>query len=141
MFTGEFSSPLGDKNRIALPKKLRDASQGEQFMLTRGYEGCVLFLDMPNWEKLLNAVNVKPLLNMSVRDTKRFLLGAATSITLDAQGRFILPESLITYAHIDKTVTFLGVGEWVEIWDTAKWQERLSYLTAQSAEIADRLNS
>lgn len=141
MYLGEFISPIGEKNRIALPKKLRDACTGTELILTRGYEECLLLLDQQNWQDLLNAVNAKPLLNMSVRDTKRFLVGGATDLSLDAQGRFVVPEALMAYAHLEDSITFLGVGEWMEIWSTAKWQERLQYLTVNSAEIADRLST
>ena len=139
MLIGEFASPLGEKNRVALPKKLRDELQSE-LMITRGYEECLLIVDLQRWQDLVAEVNKRPLLNLSVRDTKRFLLGGAYNITLDSQGRFVIPEGLMEYGHIQQDVIFIGVGEWVEIWDKSRWQAKLADLSRNSADIADRLS-
>lgn len=135
---GEYTSPLGDKNRIALPKRLREQLDN-QLVVTRGYEHCVLVVDQKRWKRLLTEINAHPLLNLSVRDTKRFLLGGAFVIELDAQGRFVLPEALVSYAGINSEVSFIGVGEWVEIWDTGRWTDKLNYLAENSADIAERI--
>lgn len=139
MLEGEYTSPLGEKNRIAIPKKLR-IQLGEEIVITRGYEHCLIIVDQSRWEVLLSEINKRPLLSMSVRDTKRFIIGGAFRISLDNQGRFVLPESLITYANIGTETTFLGVGEWVEIWDSTKWKEKLNELSIHAADIADRLS-
>lgn len=138
MLIGEYASPLGEKNRVALPKKLRDELNGS-CILTRGYEGCLLLLDAKRWTNLIDQINQKPLLQLNVRDTKRFLLGGASDINLDQQGRFVIPEALIQYAQLGQSLVFLGVGEWVEIWSAERWQMKLDYLAANSADIADRL--
>lgn len=139
MYLGEYISPVGEKNRVALPKKLRDSMSGEKLFLTRGYEGSLMLLEEADWQKLQGILNQRPLLNMSLRDTKRFLLGGAVDLTLDAQGRFVLPEGLIGYAEIGDSITFIGVGEWIEIWSTKVWQSKLEILKQTAAEIADRL--
>ena len=138
MLIGEFLSPVGDKNRVALPKTFRE-QLADQLVLTRGYEGCVIVIDLPRWQTLIDDINQSPLLNLNVRDTKRFLLGGAHEVSLDKQGRFVLPESLRSYAEIAEQISFIGVGEWLEIWDSNKWQTKLKDLAVNSADIADRL--
>lgn len=138
MLIGEYSSPLGEKNRIALPKKLRDQI-GDNIVVARGYEHCLIVLDRSRWSALIDQINTKPLLQLDVRDTKRFLLGGAQEINLDSQGRFVVPDALIKYANLQQQLTFIGVGEWIEIWDADKWQQKLDYLAENSADIADRL--
>lgn len=138
MLIGEFLSPLGDKNRIALPKKLRDQIE-EEVVITRGYERCLLMVDQRRWEHLINEINRNSLLSLSVRDTKRFLLGGAYEIELDAQGRFVIPEALMKYAKISTEISFVGVGEWIEIWDATRWQEKLNYLSDNASDLAEKL--
>lgn len=141
MYLGEYISPIGEKNRVALPKKLRDNLRGQTLYLTRGYEGCLMLLEAEDWAKLQQILDQSPLLNMSVRDTKRFLLGGAVDIVLDTQGRFVLPEGLMQYAEISTSVTFLGVGEWIEIWSTSNWQSKVADLKQNAGEIANRLEN
>lgn len=140
MLLGEYISPLGEKNRIALPKRLRGSLAGE-LIITRGYERSLIIVDKPRWHILLEEINKHSLLNLSVRDTKRFLLGGGFEVIPDRQGRFVIPEALIGYAHIENSITFVGVGEWLEIWSTERWQEKLAYLAENSADIADRLDN
>lgn len=139
MLIGEFSTVLGDKNRIAIPKRLRDRLNGKIFV-TRGYEKCLILIDESRWESLIQEVNKKPLLHMSVRDTKRYLLGGAVEVEYDSQGRFVMPESLKKFATIDSKVTFLGLNEWIEIWAEEKWLEKLQNLSTHAGEIAERLS-
>lgn len=139
MFIGEYPTQIGEKNRISLPKKLRDKMEGG-LLLARGYENCLLMLDNKSWENLVFEINKKPLLSLNVRDTKRYILGGATELDLDNQGRFVLPEPLKSFAGLNKTVVFLGVGEWIEIWDLEKWESKLKKLSMEVSDIADRLS-
>lgn len=139
MYLGEYISPVGEKNRVALPKKLRDSMRGEKLFLTRGYEGSLMLLEQADWQRLQAILDKSPMLNMSLRDTKRFLLGGAIDLVLDNQGRFVIPEALIAYAQIGESITFIGVGDWIEIWSSNSWQEKLQQLKQNAAEIADKL--
>lgn len=140
MFIGEYEVSLGEKNRLALPKKLRDMFSGKIY-LTRGYERCLIIVDSGRWEKLVSEINKSPLLSLNVRDTKRYLLGGAVEIEADSQGRFILPETLKGFAGINSKVTFLGVGEWCEIWSDERWLEKLDELGKNVSDLAERLTN
>lgn len=138
MLIGEFNSPLGDKNRVALPKKLR-SELSEDLIITRGFERCLILLDSAHWTSLITEINRNPLLSLSVRDTKRFLLGGAFDLEIDKQGRFVIPEALMQYSRITSEIVFVAVGEWIEVWDKERWEDKLQYLSENSADIAERL--
>jgi MraZ protein len=138
MLIGEYSVQLGDKNRIALPKKLRDSLNGKVFV-TRGYERCLILVDSSRWDTLISEVNKNPLLSLTVRDTKRFLIGGAVEVDLDSQGRFVLPEGLKAYSGIENKAVFLGVGEWAEVWSEEKWNSKLDDLSQNVSDLAEKL--
>lgn len=138
MLIGEYSAKLADKNRVALPKKLRIELKGNIY-LTRGYENCLLILDEERWKKLIQTIEVKPFLNKSVRETKRFIAGGATELNLDSQARFIISEEQKLYGGIQKEIMFVGILDWIEIWDLQIWQEKVKSLKTHAGEIAERL--
>jgi MraZ protein len=138
MLIGEFESRVTDKNRVAVPAKIRTELKNN-LILARGYEGCLILLDEKRFQDLIKLISVKPLLNTSVRDTRRFILGGAHEIELDAQGRFVLPLSLKQYAHIDTDVIFIGIMDWAEVWSREKWTKKLTDLSSSAADIAQRL--
>jgi MraZ protein len=78
-------------------------------------------------------------INKDIRDTSRFLVGGAKEIELDKQGRFVIPQSLLEHAELKDEVVFIGLVNWVEVWDKKKWEERLEYLQEHGEEIAQEI--
>jgi MraZ protein len=126
MLIGEYRYHVGLKNRVALPKKFRD-DLGEQVVAMRGYEGSIMVVSRKNWSKLVEEAIGGPLTDPKVRDTARFLMGSAHEVEFDAQGRFVLPPSLVEHAGTaaGKEVVFVGLGRWVELWSSDRWDSRL----------------
>lgn len=140
MLIGEYQSKLGEKNRVALPSKLR-SDLGQKIIVTRGYENCLVIVRPDQFEDLLKHINDREFTLSEVRDTSRFLIGGAIEIDLDAQGRMVLPKSLMDYANLQNDLTFIGLVRWVEIWSTDSWSERLDFLKENSSDIAQKLES
>ncbi len=138
MFIGEYYSQIGEKNRIAIPKKLRD-KVNDTLLITRGFEKSLMLLDQVSWNKVKNDFKFPSLVSKDVRELKRFLVGGMQEIELDSQGRFVIPESLIKFAHLKNRVVFIGVGEWFELWDFEEWEEHLENLSRNIEGIAEGL--
>ena len=51
MFVGEYSHNIDAKGRVIIPAKFRE-QLGEQFMITKGFEGCLFAYPMDVWEEL-----------------------------------------------------------------------------------------
>ena len=141
MFLGEYVTQLGEKNRILLPKRLRDEITDNIVYVTRGYEECLILVDKQRWTTLIHEISKRPILSIDVRDTKRYILGGAIEVELDNQGRFVLSEELINFAKLGSKIVFLGVGEWIEIWDYDKWSKKLEYLTKNVSDLGERLSN
>ncbi|PIS12551.1 cell division/cell wall cluster transcriptional repressor MraZ [candidate division WWE3 bacterium CG09_land_8_20_14_0_10_47_33] len=138
MLIGSYIQKVGPRYRVALPSRFRQIL-GKKIILTRGYEGCLLVIPHRSWQELFATVAKGPFVSRAVRDTTRFLLGSAFEIELDDQGRFVLPETLRIYAQIGGEVVFLGLGRWVEIWDSKRWELRQKYLEKRGSGLAERL--
>ena len=139
MVIGEFRSKLVSGNRLAFPKKFRD-EMGQKVIVTLGYEGCLVIVDEKGWNSLISDAAKGPFVSESVRDTTRFLMGGASEVELDDQGRFVLPANLRDYSGILEDVSFLGLGRWVELWAQEKWDTRKKYIADHSGEIGEKLS-
>lgn len=128
MFKGEFSANVGAKNRLAIPKKLRDEFRGEVY-ITRGYEGCLILVDGANWNRFINLINTESILREEIRNVKRYIIGGASEIEHDRQGRFVLSENLKEFAGIEEQVIFIGLDDWIEIWDSELWEAKLKNIS------------
>lgn len=139
MLIGEYNTKVGDKKRISLPKKFRE-ELGDDIILTRGYEKSLIIVNKTMWENIAKDVMNGSFTNKDIRDTSRFLVGGAKQIETDTQGRFVIPEALYNYAEIKSEIVFLGLINWIEIWDKDNWEQRLQYLQEHGDEIAQEIN-
>jgi MraZ protein len=121
MFTGEFFHSFDEKGRVNFPAKLRE-ELGEQFVITKGLDGCLSVYSMPEWERISAIVAGLP--QAKARDLKRFMFSAATIVNPDKQGRVLISPTLRSFAHFVKDVAVIGASDHVELWDKETWIER-----------------
>lgn len=138
MVIGQHQSKIAENGRIALPKKFRD-QLGNKFVIAQGYEGCLIIVAEGKWENLVSDLTNRPFFMGQARDSLRFLLGSASFITVDEQGRFVIPDYLRKYANIENSGIFLGLGSYIELWDNKKWAQYSENLNSNSESIAQRL--
>jgi MraZ protein len=139
MLIGEYTGKVGEKKRVSLPSKFRE-ELGDEIILTRGYEDALIVVNKKLWESIASEVMNGSFIDKNIRDTSRFLVGGAKEIELDSQGRFVIPQSLYKHADLKNEVVFIGLANWIEIWDKKKWEERLEYLKENSDEIAQEIS-
>lgn len=137
MFMGEFNHSIDPKNRVFIPSKFRDGLQ-DNFVMTAGLDGCLYLCPYPDWEGFVMKLNELPI-TKETRELQRFFMQNAAEISLDKQGRAIIPANLKSYAGIDKDVVFVGVIGKVELWA----KERLDNLHSDKAmeDIVEKLST
>lgn len=138
MLIGQYHAKISPKGRIAFPKRFRE-ELGDNLVLTVGYENSLMVVSAKDWQSLVEATENKPFILGSARNTNRFLLGEASEVVLDEQGRFVLPAYLREFAKIGEEMVFLGLNKYVEAWDKKVWEEYQKYLNEHISEIADKL--
>jgi len=139
MLIGQYRTKVGAKGRIAFPKKFRE-ELGSLVIVTVGYENSLMVVASKKWQSLVEVTDGKPFIVNSARDTNRFLLGQASEIELDEQGRCVLPEYLREYGKINQEIIFLGLNKYVEIWDKGIWENYQKNLNQNIGKIAEKLS-
>ena len=122
MFIGEYQHALDLKNRINIPSKFRE-NLGDQFVLTKGLDGCLYAFTLKEWHVLEEKLKTLPLTSKDARAFVRFFFSGANEIDVDKQGRALIPQGLLEYASITKEIISIGVSNRIEIWSKDKWEE------------------
>ncbi len=138
MLLGQFEGVVGEKSRIALPKKLRKIIGGK-LIITLGYENSLIIVSEEGWKALLEGTEGRPFIQKSARETQRYLLGGATFVELDLKGRFVIPDYLRRFAKIKTEVVFLGLSRYVELWDKEIWESYRQNLEKNIDKISEKL--
>ncbi|OGH78451.1 MAG: cell division/cell wall cluster transcriptional repressor MraZ [Candidatus Magasanikbacteria bacterium RIFOXYC2_FULL_40_16] len=138
MFIGEYSHNLDEKGRIAVPKKFRpDLSKGA--VVTRGFDSCLFLFTNEEWTKLAEKLANFSFAQANSRAFSRLMLAGAMDVSLDKQGRIMLPEYLRNFAGLKKNVVLAGLYNRLELWNQEKWEEYKNKTEKESNEIAEKM--
>jgi len=138
MLIGQYEGVIGEKSRVAFPKKFREVL-GDKLIITLGYENSLIVVSEKGWKSLLEGTEGRPFIHKEARETQRFLLGGATNVELDNKGRFVMPGYLREFAQIESEVVFIGLSRYVEVWDKKHWEEYRKNLEKNIESISKRL--
>lgn len=119
MLIGEYSYAIDDKGRLNFPPKFREA-MGGTFIVTRWLDDCLVAFPEDEWERISALLSEKSMVKS--RDVQRFLYATAVEASPDKQGRILLPPPLREHAGLDKEVVVIGVGDYAELWEPARWK-------------------
>ena len=126
MFMGEYNHVIDAKGRLIIPARFRELL-GEEFIMTRGLDGCLSVYPMDEWETFEKKLRALPLTNKNARTFTRFFVAGATNCELDRQGRVLVPQPLREFAGLEKEVVLTGNLNRIEIWSKEKWSENCNY--------------
>jgi MraZ protein len=128
VFRGINSVNVDPKGRLAMPTRYRERLQEEsnaQVVATIDTEeSCLLLYPLSDWEAIEAKLAKLPSFNPAARRIQRLLMGHATELDMDGQGRVLIPSLLRDYAKIEKTAILLGQGNKFELWSEDLWHKR-----------------
>ena len=120
---------LDAKGRIVLPARYRERLveiSNSQLVATIDTDQlCLLIYPLNEWELIEEKIEALPSFNPTTRRIQRLLIGHATEIEVDANGRMLLPNPLREYAQLGKKVVLIGQGKKFELWDEVLWNQRM----------------
>ena len=122
MFMGRYNHTIDPKGRLSIPSRYREVL-GDEFVVSRGMDGCLFVYGIDDWKVFEAKLASLPLINKEARQFARFFLSGAQPVTVDKQGRILLPQDLREFAHLDRDVVLAGMGGRIEIWSLEKWNE------------------
>lgn len=139
MFIGEYNHTVDVKGRVSMPAKFRD-DLGESFYITRGMEGCLFIYDSKEWNVMDDKLRNLKFTAKSARGFSRLFYAGAMEVTLDKQGRILIPPHLREFAEIEKDVIIIGVSTRIEVWSKQKWEQYLEEDSMNYDELAEKLD-
>ena len=121
VFQGETAITIDDKGRMAVPTAYRELvarACGNRLVIAYNpFElGCLYLYPEQEWQRVRDAVNALPSTQRAHRNLQLKLVGAATPVELDGNGRISIPPSHRSAVGIEKKAVLLGMGDKFELW-------------------------
>lgn len=138
MFIGRHYHQIEAKGRLAVPAAFRNQLKSGG-VITWGLDGCLFLFPDSYWKKLSTKLASLPLTNSTARQFTRLLVQSATKLSLDNQGRTLIPQHLRDQASLKKQVVVAGALTRIEIWDKSLYHQHLEKVTRQMDKIDHQL--
>ena len=113
-----------------------------RLIVTVDKDKCLLVFPLPDWEELERKLVRLPSMDKAVRRVLRIMVGYATDVEMDANGRILVSRELREFASLEKNAMLIGQGNKVELWDEATWNEKCdAWLDEDDGELSAGLES
>lgn len=136
---------MDTKGRIAIPARHRetiaDESEGRIVMTAHTQDRCVLVYPESEWAVILPKIEALPTFNKVALRAQRLLIGYATAVELDANGRVLVPPTLRDYARLDKKIMLVGLGKKLELWSEEAWLQSVADIQVDGEEMPPEMLS
>lgn len=141
-FKGQAERSVDSKGRVAIPAKMRavlSPEARETFTVTRGLDDCIWIYPQNTWEQVESHLARKTSFDRRNRVFRRMLLRWAEEVTLDGQGRIVLPGPLQEFADVDGRVLVIGQLDRIEVWNPEAYGQFEEELDESYEQIAQEV--
>lgn len=140
---GEHELTVDEKNRILVPsqvrKQLAPERDGEAFFLVTGRDGRLWLYPERHYELLVSRDPSELTPSEDTLAFDRLMLGLASRVEWDKQGRVLLPDKALKRAGIGKEVTLVGARDHLELWNRADWESEREQLEARRRDLVEKI--
>ena len=136
MFFGSFVHTLDDKGRLMVPRKMRE-ELGSKAYIMKGFDGSLSVYNEEKYQKLVSEFGRLSFNQQKVRDYLRLQFASTYEMDVDKLGRVQIPTALLTKFNISREVLVLGIGDHIEVWDKAKYEEYENNIRDQFESLAE----
>ena len=112
---------------MAIPTRYRERLSSRcdgQIIVTVDKDRCLLIYPLPDWEDLERKLVRLPSMNKTARRIVRIMVGYATEVDMDTNGRILVSLELREFASLDKQAMLIGQGNKFELWDEDIWNQK-----------------
>ena len=120
-FLGNIEAKTDAKGRVFIPsafrKQMQSAPEGSLIMRKDTYQNCLVLYPENVWNEQMNELrNRLNRWNAKHQMLFRQFVADVEIVTLDGNGRFLIPKRYLKLANIDQEVRFIGMDDTIEIW-------------------------
>jgi MraZ protein len=128
-FLGNIEAKVDAKGRAFLPAVFRKVLQagGEERLVMRKdvFQACLVLYPESVWNEQMDLMRSRlNRWNKQQQQVFRQFVSEVELLTLDGNGRFLIPKRYLRMAEIDQDIKFTGMGDTIEIWSNKKAEEQ-----------------
>ena len=127
-FLGSIEAKTDSKGRAFLPAQFRKVLQagGEERLVLRKdvFQSCLVLYPESVWNEQMDLLRSRlNRWNRREQQVFRQFVSDVELLSLDGNGRFLIPKRYQRMAAIEQDIRFVGMGDTIEIWSNVRAEE------------------
>lgn len=128
-FLGNIEAKTDTKGRAFLPavfRKVLQKNSEERLVLRKDvFQPCLVLYPESVWNEQMDQMRARlNRWNRQHQQVFRQFVSEVELLTLDGNGRFLIPKRYQRMAEIEQDIKFVGMGDTIEIWSNKKAEEQ-----------------
>ena len=128
-FLGNIEAKTDVKGRAFLPavfRKILQAGNEERLVMRKDiFQPCLVLYPESVWNEQMDMMRARlNRWNRQHQQVFRQFVSEVELLTLDGNGRFLIPKRYQRMAEIEQDIKFVGMGDTIEIWSNKKAEEQ-----------------
>lgn len=144
-FTGNINAKTDQKGRVFLPaafRKILMANGVDGLILRRDvFQQCLVLYPIEVWNELVDSITrqTNPFDRRGRENLRRFVADSE-NISMDSDGRILIPKRYLQASGIEQEVRFIGMDNTIEIWSRQAAEELLNNSDDFANSIEEMMN-
>lgn len=127
-FLGNIEAKADAKGRAFLPATFRKVLQtgGEERLVLRKdvFQTCLVLYPESVWNEQMDSMRQRlNRWNKTQQQVFRQFVSDVELVSLDGNGRFLIPKRFQRMANIEQEIRFIGMGDTIEIWSNSEAEQ------------------
>lgn len=128
-FLGNIEAKADAKGRAFLPATFRKVLQtgGEERLVLRKdvFQTCLVLYPESVWNEQMDSMRQRlNRWNKTQQQVFRQFVSDIELVSLDGNGRFLIPKRFQRMANIEQEIRFIGMGDTIEIWSNSEAEQQ-----------------
>ena len=128
-FLGNIEAKADAKGRAFLPATFRKVLQtgGEERLVLRKdeFQTCLVLYPESVWNEHMDSMRQRlNRWNKTQQQVFRQFVSDVELVSLDGNGRFLIPKRFQRMANIEQEIRFIGMGDTIEIWSNSEAEQQ-----------------
>ena len=128
-FLGNIEAKADAKGRAFLPATFRKVLQtgGEERLVLRKdvFQTCLVLYPESVWNEQMDSMRQRlNRWNKTQKQVFRQFVSDVELVSLDGNGRFLIPKRFQRMANIEQEIRFIGMGDTIEIWSNSEAEQQ-----------------
>lgn len=128
-FLGDIEAKADAKGRAFLPATFRKVLQtgGEERLVLRKdvFQTCLVLYPESVWNEQMDSMRQRlNRWNKTQQQVFRQFVSDVELVSLDGNGRFLIPKRFQRMANIEQEIRFIGMGDTIEIWSNNEAEQQ-----------------